>query len=216
MDVVTDPIDVTQNTWYSSVYSGWGGPPNGLGGLYMTTNRGLTWTKLTGSQFDRVTSMTFNPANNNQAYLTTETQGLWMTDNIHAQAPVWTLVASYPFRQPERVFFNPYNQNEMWVTSFGNGMRVGYLNPIGIDEHRLAKSIVHLFPNPVHDLLHLSSVENEPKPVSVNIYDLTGQLLMSEKVSENSVDVTSLKPGVYIIEFVIDNKSKEFRRIIKL
>ena len=41
-----------------------------------TTNRGASWTKLTGTQFDRVTSITFNPALLNQAYLTTETQGL--------------------------------------------------------------------------------------------------------------------------------------------
>ena len=60
-DIVIDPNDPTQNTWYVCVFSGWGGPPNGLGGLYKTTNRGTNWTKLTGSQFDRVTSITFNP-----------------------------------------------------------------------------------------------------------------------------------------------------------
>jgi hypothetical protein len=29
-DVVIDPHDATQNTWYAGVWSGWGGPPNGL------------------------------------------------------------------------------------------------------------------------------------------------------------------------------------------
>ena len=58
------------------VFSGWGGAPNGKGGLFRTADRGLTWTKLTGTQFDRVTSLTFNPQNLHQAYLTTETQGL--------------------------------------------------------------------------------------------------------------------------------------------
>ncbi|OWY25089.1 hypothetical protein C7N43_17605 [Sphingobacteriales bacterium UPWRP_1] len=124
-DIVIDPNDATQNTWYAGVFSGWGGPPNGLGGLYKTTNRGISWTKLTGSQFDRVTSITFNPSNGTQAFLTTETQGLWHSTNMNAVTPAWTLVSSYPFRQPERVYFNPYNQNEIWVTSFGNGMKVG-------------------------------------------------------------------------------------------
>ncbi|MGZ3930632.1 MAG: hypothetical protein ACXVP0_04525, partial [Bacteroidia bacterium] len=32
-DIVIDPNDATQNTWYAGVFSGWGGPPNGLGGL---------------------------------------------------------------------------------------------------------------------------------------------------------------------------------------
>ncbi|MBC7849436.1 MAG: T9SS type A sorting domain-containing protein [Chitinophagaceae bacterium] len=127
-DIIIDPSDPTQNTWYVAVFSGWGGAPNGKGGLYRSTNRGANWTKLTGTQFDRVTSITFNPTALNQAYLTTEVQGLWMSNNINTANPTWTLVENYPFRQPERVFFNPFNSNEIWVTSFGNGLKVGTLS----------------------------------------------------------------------------------------
>jgi hypothetical protein len=124
-DIVIDPSDPLQNTWYLCVFSGFGGPPNGLGGLFKTTNRGASCTKLTGTQFDRVTSIIFNPAANNQAYLTTEVQGLWLSNNMNATTPTWSMVNNYPFRQPERVFFNPFNLNEIWVSSFGNGMRLG-------------------------------------------------------------------------------------------
>lgn len=124
-DIVIDPSDPTQNTWYVGVFSGWGGAPNGRGGLFRTTNRGGSWTKLTGTQFDRVTSITFNPLVPSQAYLTTEVQGLWISNNMNAATPTWSLVDNYPFRQPERVFFNPYNSNEIWVSSFGNGMKMG-------------------------------------------------------------------------------------------
>lgn len=124
-DIVLDPADASQNTWYGAVFSGWGGAPNGKGGLYRTTNRGTSWTKLTGTQFDRITSISFNPSVNNEAYLTTETQGLWRSTDIRSEFPAWSLVNDYPFRQPERVFFNPYNPDEIWVTSFGSGLRVG-------------------------------------------------------------------------------------------
>ncbi|MFZ1528358.1 MAG: hypothetical protein WAT19_06395 [Ferruginibacter sp.] len=124
-DIVVDPSDATQSTWYVCVFSGWGGAPNGLGGLYRTTNRGSTWTKLTGTQFDRVTSISFNPQLLSQAYLTTEMQGLWISSNMNTAVPSWSLVNNYPFRQPERVFFNPFNNNEIWVTSFGNGLKMG-------------------------------------------------------------------------------------------
>jgi hypothetical protein len=127
-DVAVDPSDPTQNTWYVCVFSGWGGAPNGKGGLFKTTNRGASWTKLTGSRFDRVTSITFNPTLTPQAYLTTETQGLWISNNMNAATPSWTLVNNYDFRQPERVFFNPFNINEVWVTSFGNGMKAGLIS----------------------------------------------------------------------------------------
>ncbi|MBC7887337.1 MAG: T9SS type A sorting domain-containing protein [Ferruginibacter sp.] len=127
-DIVIDPSDPTQNTWYVAVFSGWGGAPNGRGGLFKTTNRGSSWTKLTAAQFDRVTSITFNPGLLNQAYLTTEMQGLWISNNMNAANPTWSLVNSYPFRQPERVFFNPFNINEVWVSSFGNGLKMGLVS----------------------------------------------------------------------------------------
>jgi hypothetical protein len=124
-DIVIDPNDITQNTWYVGVFKGWGSTAvnNAGGGLYKTTNRGVTWTKI--NSFDRVTSITFDPSNANRIYMTTETQGLWYSENINIASPTFSSVTSYPFRQPERIFFNPYNQGEVWVTSFGNGMRVG-------------------------------------------------------------------------------------------
>jgi hypothetical protein len=122
-DIVLDPSDAAQNTWYVGVFSGWGGAPNGLGGLYRTTDRGAHWTRI--NALDRVTSVTFNPADANEAYLTTEVNGLWRSANIHAAAPDFALVANYPFRQPERVFYNPFAPSELWVTSFGHGMMLG-------------------------------------------------------------------------------------------
>jgi photosystem II stability/assembly factor-like uncharacterized protein len=125
MDLVVDPNDTTQNTWYAGVYSGWGGPPNNLGGLYKTTNRGVAWTRLSNDGGGGTSSCAFNPLNANELYVTTESEGLLFSSNINSASPTLTQVASYPFAQPERIFFNPYNASEMWVTSFGNGMRVG-------------------------------------------------------------------------------------------
>jgi hypothetical protein len=124
MDLVVDPNDPAQNTWYAGVYSGWGGPPNGLGGLYKTTDRGVSWTRLSNDGGGGTSSCTFNPLNSNEVYVTTETEGLLFSSNINSASPTLTQVANYPFDQPERVFFNPYKLSEMWVTSFGNGIRI--------------------------------------------------------------------------------------------
>ncbi|MFN0212743.1 MAG: T9SS type A sorting domain-containing protein [Saprospiraceae bacterium] len=149
-DIVIDPADASQNTWYVGVFSGWGGAPNGKGGLYRTTNCGQNWTKLTGSKFDRVTSLTFNPLALNQAYLTTETQGLWVSNNMNATTPDWSLVESYPFRQPERVFFNPYKPSEIWVTSFGNGLKVAQTTSSTYELPDYSPCL-RVWPNPVAD-----------------------------------------------------------------
>lgn len=121
-DVVVSPSDPTGSTWYAGVFSGWGGSANDKGGLYRTRDRGLNWTRLVANE--GVTSLTIDPTSPDAAYMTTQVQGLWHTENLSAPSPAFTQT-TYPFRQPERVFFNPYDVGEVWVTSFGNGLRVG-------------------------------------------------------------------------------------------
>ncbi|MBS1635328.1 MAG: T9SS type A sorting domain-containing protein [Bacteroidetes bacterium] len=202
-DIVIDPNDPSQNTWYVGVFSGWGGPPNGLGGLYKTTNRGTSWTKLTNaSVIDRVTSCTFNPQNGNQIYMTTETNGLWVSNNINAATPSFSLVASYPFQQPERVFFNPYTPGEVWVTSFGNGMKVGTMLTTGIHEQTLSfDAMEHVFPNPATDRVSVR-LQAGISEALVRLYDLQGKLLLEENIQsyEGTVDLSRFANGTYIMK----------------
>ncbi len=123
-DVVIDPTDPQQNTWYAGVFNGWNGASTGQGGLYKTVDRGKTWTRIV--TLDRVESATVSPTNPNEMYVTTETEGLWYTDNLRSASPTFTQVDAYKFRHPERVIYNPYNPTEIWVTSFGSSLQVGY------------------------------------------------------------------------------------------
>ena len=209
-DIVVDPNDAAQNTWYVCVFSGWGGAPNGLGGLYKTTNRGLSWIKLTGSTLDRVTSITFNPNNTNQAYLTTEVQGLWMSNNINSTSPIFAIVQSYAFQQPERVFFNPYNSNEMWVTSFGNGMKMANLSPLGNPEFENENYLL-AYPNPTEGMLNL----REDFQGEIRIYSLLGAEIFKEKIvlGKTSINVSSLSKGVYLLKGSTGNHTKTMKLI---
>lgn len=130
-DVVVDPFDMGQNTWYAGVFSHWGCGGCEYGGLYKTTDRGLNWIRINDSY--RVGSCTINPLNTNEMYFTTETEGLWFTTNRNDAAPVFQQVSSYSFRQPERIFFNPYDLDEIWVSSFGNGMKMAASCTLAVD-----------------------------------------------------------------------------------
>lgn len=215
-DLVVDPNDPSQNTWYAGVFSGWGGPPNGLGGLYKTTNRGSSWTKLTNSNvIDRVTSITFNPVNANQIYMTTETDGLWMSNNINSGTPTFSVVQSYPFQQPERVFFNPSNPNEIWVTSFGNGMKVGTLAPTGMLEFATEKeNTFDMYPNPASTEINVQQKEPSQQDAKLEICDITGRKIFSQKLSDDSINISSLAPGTYFVFLVADGKRTQTKQLI--
>jgi hypothetical protein len=214
-DIILDPTDLSQNTWYTAVFSGWGGAPNGLGGLYKTTDRGNSWTKLTGSQFDRVTSITFNPLKVTQAYLTTETQGLWISDNMNISIPTWQMVDSYPFRQPERVFFNPYNQQEMWVTSFGNGLKKGFLYPAGINNINNENNLLRVYPNPANERIIIESGQLSDQG-AITITNGQGQVILSREIEgfKTEIQIKSLSSGVYFVRLVTD-KGTSIAKFVK-
>jgi hypothetical protein len=204
-DILLDPTDASQNTWYTAVFSGWGGPPNGLGGLYKTTDRGTNWMKLTGTQFDRVTSITFNPLKTSEAYLTTETQGLWISDNMNTSVPTWQVVDSYPFRQPERVFFNPFNQQEMWVTSFGNGLKQGFLYPAGINNINNENSLLRVYPNPASDYIIIEAGRISDDG-TISVMNGQGQESLTRKVDsfKTEIQLNTLPSGVYFVKLISD------------
>lgn len=202
-DIVLDPGDATQNTWYACVFTHWGGTASGQGGLYKTTNRGGTWTKLTGSTFSRATSITFNPANNNEAYLTTETQGLWMSSNMSAATPTWALVNSYPFRQPERVYFNPFITGEMWVSSFGNGMKVSSSVTTRSSSPTWNTNGLAVYPNPVQNILNVV-LPMQALQMPVSVYNITGQLVARVIPGNNTtleINTLNWKAGMYFVNY---------------
>jgi len=134
-DLIVDPHDTTQSTWYVGVNTAIQptqvvpGQPSNRGGIYMTTNRGQSWTRVFDKDAD---SFAVNPSNASEAYLTSSTDGLWYTSDLRLAdgvtinpAPTFTQVASFPHQRPNRVFFNPYVPGEVWVASNGAGMLVG-------------------------------------------------------------------------------------------
>lgn len=216
-DIVIDPNDASENTWYVSVSSGWGGAANALGGLYKTTNRRANWAKLTGTKFDRVTSITINPNNKNQAFLTTETDGLWQSNDMDSNLPVWTLVNSYPFRQPERVFFNPYNLNEMWVSSFGNGMKVGLMSPTSGVVSFDPNVEIKIYPNPSTGMVSFDFANTLETPKAIEIYDLQGQKVFVKNIEgkQHTLDLSLLPSSSYLVKFIYANNTVNYGKFIK-
>ena len=80
---------------------------------------------------------------------------------------------------------------------------------VGIEEiHSLASNV---FPNPTNGIIQIESTK-EIKTIS--ILSLRGKLVKKESLS-NKVDISNLKNGIYIIELLNTDSSKEHHQIIK-
>ena len=177
-DLVVDPNEPAQNTWYACVWSGWGGPANDLGGLFRTTDRGMNWEKITGDgQFHRVSSVALTHSG---TYLSTESEGLWQSTNdfINVGQPDWYLT-NYSFHHPERVFGNPnpsdFNKY-IWIASFGNGMKVNYTGNTGTTNVVSSPSAnMRLVQNPVHQSIDIEVVMKKAGAAQFSILDVQGR-----------------------------------------
>jgi len=194
-DVVIDPNDATQNTWYAAVHSGWGGLANDKGGLYKTTDRGLNWTLVFNGY--RVESAGIHPQNPAIVYATTESDGLWYSENATEANPSFTQLMSYDFQHPMRVFFHPQNVNEVWVSSFGNGMKVGHTEVSAVAT-LTDKSGFTLYPNPANGHFSITSSLNL---VNFQLLDQQGNVVMKSKINgvNPTIDTHSLAPGIYFV-----------------
>jgi hypothetical protein len=122
-DLVVDPSDPKQNTWYVGVFLAWDvSAAADSNGLYRTTNRGQSWQRILAGH--NVESVTVDPNNPAKMFVTTESDGLWQTNNLNTSPPTFAADPDFPFMHPLRVFFNPFVAGEVWVASFGGGMRV--------------------------------------------------------------------------------------------
>jgi len=226
IDVVIDPNDATQNTWFGCVFSGWGGAPNGLGGLYRTTNRGTSWTKLVNTTNQNVGdsssifSITFDPINAGAAYMTAQPGGIYYTADAEATAPVFTQLQQYPFENPSRIYFNPFNQSDIWVSSFGNGIEMGSLSVnTGIAQKSETNQNLSLqvYPNPFSENTTIDLSGLKGGRYTIEIYDMMGQHVREITNVNQSYYILSrdnMPKGVYMLKIIDRQNTCAVKRIV--
>lgn len=74
-----------------------------------------------------------------------------------------------------------------------------------------ARAKIQLFPNPVTDFITISGVESAK---SVEIFNVSGQLVRTEKFGEK-LNVSNLKPGVYVLRIISDQTKMGELKFIK-
>ena len=80
----------------------------------------------------------------------------------------------------------------------------------------LAQSTIHIYPNPTKGLLIVEITGNsENKPVSLQVYDMNGRILLQESnvVSSFTIDLSNKPAGIYILRLMTDTEKNEWKII---
>ena len=91
---------------------------------------------------------------------------------------------------------------------------------VGIDQAGAVNKNVTVFPNPASDLLTVNLNGLNGKQLLINVYNVVGEKVSSEKMQTGSpvyfkyLDLSSLKAGIYFVE-VTDGNSKFTNKFIK-
>ena len=71
---------------------------------------------------------------------------------------------------------------------------------------------VNVFPNPASDFINVNFSTTKASDVQINIYDIVGKLVRSEKYSVNNtgsvqfkVETGGLDTGIYMVQLVVGN-----------
>jgi len=78
------------------------------------------------------------------------------------------------------------------------------------------KGRIEIFPNPADNILYIKGISIDFRSRQFSeIYDVSGRKIKSNIIAGNSLNVSSLKPGVYFIRIIQNNASIFSGRFLK-
>ena len=84
----------------------------------------------------------------------------------------------------------------------------------GIDENNFPSTMsVQIYPNPANTFISVLS----EKPISLTeVYDISGNKLLTQKDASNNINIEKLLTGVYSVKFIFRDGSVEFYKFLKI
>ncbi len=71
-----------------------------------------------------------------------------------------------------------------------------------------------LYPNPVYDaIVYITTANNVHKDIVV--YDVFGEVVLTERITTNTLNISRLVPGVYVLQVTENNKSMSRKLVVK-
>lgn len=90
------------------------------------------------------------------------------------------------------------------------------INTVGIEELTTISNI-SLYPNPANNFIYLNFESKEASPLSINLYDISGKEVFTEKqdaqigINNFSIDISAIDAGLYFIELKNATSTKRIK-----
>lgn len=84
----------------------------------------------------------------------------------------------------------------------------------GLADH--APAAFSIYPNPAQDHIYLSFDQQSRTMRTINIWSLTGELMMKAEDAYHSIDISALHAGVYIVQLTSDAGTIATGRLVKM
>lgn len=83
-------------------------------------------------------------------------------------------------------------------------IRIHEMQPVGLKEQTLQPTLLNVYPNPTKDQLHLTFMPNS-RITLIQLFDLQGKIVLTERRQVNTLSVSHLKNGVYFLKVIGEN-----------
>lgn len=71
-----------------------------------------------------------------------------------------------------------------------------------------------LYPNPAYnDVVYITTARNETKEIV--IYDVFGEVVLTDRITTNTLNISKLAPGVYVLQVTENSKSMTRKLVVK-
>lgn len=193
----------------------------GVTSVWQTYDGGATWQEKEGNLPDMpVRWGLYYPGDARHALLATET-GVWTTDDLSTADPVWVPASEGMANVRVDMLQIRKSDNTVLAATHGRGLFTAvYDISTGVTELKAREH--KLFPNPTSGSFTLSMNLQNKGEVTITVMTLSGQVVKNEIKNVSAgpknlmIDISSEKPGTYIVSTRQQGKIIYCDKIIKL
>jgi hypothetical protein len=77
------------------------------------------------------------------------------------------------------------------------------------------ETTMYFYPNPVENVLNLGIKNQENTALEATVYDMTGRVMLSQKIQNGQIDMSELVAGAYLVQIMHETEELSFKILKK-